>query len=197
MGGCYHPFMNVIVLIIAAAVWLSIEGLLLLRDRTRSKGSTKIDRLTRLFNIITVALAVCSPLLLFILPTLRFAAAELPAVTWIGTVVVGLGLFLRYWSIIVLGVHFRTTVELDPDQPIVRKGPYRFIRHPSYSGIILFCSGYGLVSQHWLAFAIAVVLPTAALLYRIKVEEAAFVREMGEAYQAYQSKTKKLIPGIW
>jgi protein-S-isoprenylcysteine O-methyltransferase Ste14 len=88
-------------------------------------------------------------------------------------------------------------VEVNRGQKVVQKGPYRYIRHPSYSGIILFCLGYGLVAKNWLSLAIAVLLPTASLLYRIKIEEAALAKGIGPDYEAYQKKTKKLLPGIW
>jgi protein-S-isoprenylcysteine O-methyltransferase Ste14 len=104
---------------------------------------------------------------------------------------------LRYWSIYILGKYFRTTVEVEESQKIVQKGPYKWIRHPSYSGIILFCIGYGIAVQNWLSLIIAVSLPTIALLYRIKIEEEALVKGIGTEYEVYQKKTKKLIPGIW
>ncbi len=186
-----------LILIIAAAVWMAIEGGLILRDRKNAKGSTAIDRMTRMFNVITVSAAVASPLLAFVLPALQFSGAELPAATWTGTAVLCLGFFVRYWSILTLGRHFRTTVEIEKGHTIVRTGPYKYVRHPSYSGIILFCTGYGLVSQNWLALGICALFPTAALLYRITVEEEAFLKEIGPAYKDYQQSTKKLIPGIW
>ena len=79
----------------------------------------------------------------------------------------------------------------------MRAGPYRYIRHPSYSGMILFCIGYGLLAQNWLSLVVAIVLPTVALLYRITIEEAAMAQGIGTEYQQYQKETKKLIPVIW
>jgi protein-S-isoprenylcysteine O-methyltransferase Ste14 len=185
------------ILIIAATIWLIIEGSLFLRDRANAKGTTKIDRMTRLLNIISIGIALCSPLFSILIPTSQLGYREILIITWMGTSLICLGLILRYWSIIVLGKYFRTTVEIEKGQKVVQNGPYRFIRHPSYSGIILFCIGYGLVSQNWLSLVFAAVLPTAALIYRINVEEEAFVREIGTEYENYQLRTKKLIPGIW
>jgi protein-S-isoprenylcysteine O-methyltransferase Ste14 len=76
-------------------------------------------------------------------------------------------------------------------------GPYKYIRHPAYSGIILFFIGYGLSSSNLLSIIIATILPTIALLYRIRIEEVALINGMGKEYEEYQEKTKKLIPGIW
>jgi protein-S-isoprenylcysteine O-methyltransferase Ste14 len=188
---------STVILIIAATIYLIIEGGLILRDRNNTKGTTKIDRMTRIFNIISIEIALCSPLFSIFIPTLQFDSREISTITWIGTSLICLGFVLRYWSIIVLGKYFRTTVEIEKGHKVIQKGAYRFIRHPSYSGIMLFFIGYGLISQNWLSLVFAVLLPTIALLYRINVEEEAFVKEIGTEYVNYQSRTKKLIPGIW
>ena len=124
-----------VILIIAASIWLAIEGALILRDRRNSKGTTKIDRMSRLFNFISLDLALSSPFLSLLIPALRFNVDEAPTVTWIGTSIMCLGFALRYWSILVLGKYFRTTVELEKGQKVVQNGPYRYIRHPSYGGM--------------------------------------------------------------
>ena len=131
------------------------------------------------------------------IPLFRFNRRGTSIIFWVGIIIIYLGLFLRYWSINVLGKYFRTTVELEENQKIIQRGPYKWIRHPSYSGIILFCIGYGLAVQNWLSLIIAVSLPTVALLYRIKIEEEALIKGIGTEYEVYQKKTKKLIPGIW
>jgi protein-S-isoprenylcysteine O-methyltransferase Ste14 len=118
-------------------------------------------------------------------------------VFWAGIVAMCSGFLLRHWSISILGKYFRTTVELEKDHKVVQTGPFRYIRHPSYSGMILFCIGYGLVAQNWLSLIAAVLFPTVSLLYRIKTEEAALVQGLGIEYQQYQQNTKKLIPMLW
>lgn len=185
------------ILIAAASIWMAVEGALILRDKARSKGTTRIDRMTRMFNSVSTALAVASPLLLLVLPSLQFESGELLSVTVAGTALICFGFSLRYWSVITLGKYFRTTVEIEQGHKVVKTGPYRYIRHPSYSGIILFFIGYGLLSQHWASLAIAAALPAAALIYRIRIEEQAMAGMIGAEYRDYQKKTKKLIPGIW
>ena len=190
-------YISIVILIIAATVFQIIEGSLILRDRINAKGTTKFDQKTRLFNIVLTEFAIFSPLFSILIPILQFDNKDITIITFIGTSIICLGFILRYWSIIILGKYFRTTVEIDEGQKIIQKGPYKFIRHPSYSGMILFYIGYGLVSQNWLSLILTVILPTSALLYRINVEEKAFIEELGVEYQNYKSKTKKLIPGIW
>jgi len=190
-------YISIVILIIAATVFQIIEGSLILRDRINAKGTTKIDQRTRLFNIVLAEFAIFSPLFSILIPILQFDNKDITIITSIGTSIICLGFILRYWSIIILGKYFRTTVEIDEGQKIIQKGPYKFIRHPSYSGMILFYIGYGLVSQNWLSLILTVILPMSALLYRINVEEKAFIEELGVEYKNYKLKTKKLIPGIW
>lgn len=189
--------LEIIVSIVAAVAWLTIEGYLILRDRSVGKGTTTQDRRTRNCNIISTELALCLSPVICWLPALRFAGFQTPIVFWAGIVTMCLGFILRHWSIYVLGKYFRTTVEFEQDQKVVQTGPYRYVRHPAYSGIILFFIGYGLIAQNWLSLVAAVVLPTISLLYRIRIEEAALVQGIGTGYREYQKKTKRLIPMIW
>ena len=109
----------------------------------------------------------------------------------------GLGLIVRVWAITTLGRSFRTTVEVDAGQPVVQRGPYRWIRHPSYTGVLLLAAGYGLAMGNWLSLLIAVAVPVAAMLRRIGVEEAALTETLGRPYELYRTHTKRLVPGLW
>jgi len=188
---------EIIVSIVAAVVWIAVEAYLILRDRAGGKGTTTLDRRTRNYNTISMLLALCMSPVICSLPVLRFAGFQAPIEFWAGIVTMCFGFLLRHWSIYVLGKYFRTTVELERNHKVVRRGPFRYIRHPSYSGMILFCIGYGLVAQNWLSLIAAVLFPTISLLYRIKIEEAALVQGIGAEYEEYQKETKRLVPMIW
>jgi protein-S-isoprenylcysteine O-methyltransferase Ste14 len=114
-----------------------------------------------------------------------------------GVVVMWVGLALRVWAIAALGVGFRTTVEVEPGQVVVSSGPYRWIRHPSYTGLLLLVAGFGAALGNWLSLAASVVLPLPAIVWRIHVEEAELNRVLGQAYRTYQSERARLIPGLW
>ena len=190
-------YFEILILIIASTIWIFAEVYLVLRDNSRGKGKTTIDRRTRNYNFISLIIAISCAALISWIPLFQFNRRGTSILFWIGIIIVVFGLFLRYWSIYILGKYFRTTVEVEESQKIVQKGPYKWIRHPSYSGIILFCIGYGIAVQNWLSLIIAVSLPTIALLYRIKIEEEALIKGLGTEYEVYQKKTKKLSPGIW
>jgi protein-S-isoprenylcysteine O-methyltransferase Ste14 len=108
-----------------------------------------------------------------------------------------LGLAIRVWAIAALGSAFRTTLQVDPGQAVVSHGPYTWVRHPSYNGLLRIVAGFGLALGNWLALAACLLAPPPAIVRRIQVEEAELNRVVGEPYRAYQSKTKRLIPGLW
>ena len=76
-------------------------------------------------------------------------------------------------------------------------GPYKWIRHPSYAGLLLILAGLGLARGNWLSVAACLVLPLPALAWRIHVEEAELSRVLGDVYRGYQTTTARLIPGLW
>jgi protein-S-isoprenylcysteine O-methyltransferase Ste14 len=114
-----------------------------------------------------------------------------------GLVIVGLGFTLRAWAITTLGAALRTTVEVEQSQQVVTNGPYRWVRHPSYTGTLVITLGFGIALGNWLSLALCAVLPPLALIRRIKVEESELVRVVGEPYRVYSARTRRLVPGIW
>lgn len=184
-------------IIFVSALWIAFEISLVIRDRLQGKGTTDKDQGTRYINFIAITVAMTASGILNGISRFWFPGGRTLTVFWTGFAILLSGAFLRVWSIVVLGSSFRTTVEVSNNQQVVQRGPYKIIRHPSYSGLLLMCCGYGIADQNWLSLAIAIGLPLIALLYRIHVEEAALFSGIGPEYQEYQQHTKKLIPGIW
>jgi protein-S-isoprenylcysteine O-methyltransferase Ste14 len=114
-----------------------------------------------------------------------------------GLVLMAAGLAVRQWSILVLGRFFTVDVRVHPEQTVVNRGPYRFVRHPSYSGMILFFAGLGLALDNWASLAVLALAPTAGLLVRIRSEERALVGALGDAYRGYAATRRRLFPGVW
>jgi protein-S-isoprenylcysteine O-methyltransferase Ste14 len=186
-----------IVLTAASLIWASYEIWLVLKDRKQDKGHTGIDRGSRFINFASIILGISGAALTNGISSFIFPGGKTAAIFWIGILIIALGFALRIWAVTTLGKSFRTTVETNVDQKVIKSGPYRLIRHPSYSGILLFCLGYGIAVQNWLSLLVAVVLPLSALLYRIQVEEKALVASLGTEYETYLRSTKKLIPWVW
>ena len=188
-------------LIFTLWLWVALEIGLILRDRERGMGSTASDRGTRVLLVATIVGAIAAAQLLAAvldIPALRMPGSD--TIGWqltAGLAVMWIGLLLRVWAIVILGSAFRTTVEVHAGQEIVDKGPYRWIRHPSYTGLLLLVAGFGLTQGNWISFAVTVLAPWAVIARRVRVEEEVLLASMGSAYAAYQRRSKRLIPGIW
>lgn len=178
--------------------WLVLEAGLLIRDRVRGKGSGARDRGTFWLNVavIVVATTVAGILTAVVHGDAAWQFGS-TALSVAGILLMWAGLALRIWAIVVLGQSFRMTVEVDAGQQVVDRGPYRWIRHPSYTGIVLLTVGLGLVYGNWAALAVLLVLPAGILIYRIFVEETVLTEVMGQAYTSYAAHTKRLVPGLW
>lgn len=107
------------------------------------------------------------------------------------------GFAMRRWSEMALGRYFTFTVMTSADQPVITTGPYRIVRHPGYTGVLLVVVGAGFVAGNWiglLGFTVSVLFP---LLYRIRVEETALLGALGDRYRSYAAAHKRLVPLVW
>jgi protein-S-isoprenylcysteine O-methyltransferase Ste14 len=107
------------------------------------------------------------------------------------------GIALRQWSFRTLGRYFTFTIETSSDQPVIATGPYRVLRHPSYTGLLLVLIGIGLLLGNWLSLLAVAVAATSAMVYRIGVEERALEKALGDRYRQFASTRKRLIPYVW
>jgi len=108
-----------------------------------------------------------------------------------------IGLGLRQWAIAVLGRFFTLTVRVQSNHMIVESGPYRVIRHPSYTGLLLVVAGIALALQTWIGLLINLVVFAVVFGYRIYIEEKALRSVLGEQYVSYSRRTKRLIPYVF
>ena len=107
------------------------------------------------------------------------------------------GLLLYLWAVLTLGAFFRTSVQLLDGQQLVRRGPYRLLRHPAYTGGILLFAGIGLAAGNWIS---ALIAPLAAIIvyaWRIHVEEIALRERFGEEFERHRQRTWAVIPLLW
>ncbi|MGD0172744.1 MAG: isoprenylcysteine carboxylmethyltransferase family protein [Halobacteriota archaeon] len=80
---------------------------------------------------------------------------------------------------------------------VVQTGPYRYVRHPSYTGLIIIFVGLGLALQSWGAILALMLIFAVVWGLRIYVEEKALISALGEPYRVYARKTKQLIPYVF
>jgi protein-S-isoprenylcysteine O-methyltransferase Ste14 len=124
----------------------------------------------------------------------RFVGAG-AALDLVATALVAAGLAFAVWARIALGGNWSGTVTLKHGHTIVRSGPYRWIRHPIYTGLLVAVTGTALARGDWRGLlALAVVVP--ALWRKLRLEERWLEGEFGAAYSDYRATTWALLPYI-
>ncbi|GIH10399.1 hypothetical protein Rhe02_84660 [Rhizocola hellebori] len=162
----------------------------------RGKVWTGRDRGTRLIASVSLIGAVFTGWVTSgLVPGLATPAPR--AFAFAGLAAIWVGLAVRAWAVLALGGSFSTYVQVETEQTIVTRGPYRWVRHPSYTGLLLIVLGFGLGAANWLSLAICAIVPFLGLLPRIAVEESELVRVLGDRYRSYQKQTHRLLPGLW
>jgi protein-S-isoprenylcysteine O-methyltransferase Ste14 len=177
------------------AAWGMME--LSQRSQPSREGATKITGTGG--RLVALACVIATTVVVNLTPRVFPAAAIRPgAVAFAaGMVVLLAGLVLRGWSFKALGQYFTHTVMVSSDQPVIASGPYRVLRHPSYTGIILAAIGIGLASANWADLTGLLLLTLTALLWRIRIEEAALLTTLGDRYRGYAAQHKRLVPLVW
>jgi len=113
-----------------------------------------------------------------------------------GVALTFLGSLLRRYCWRTLGQYFTGDVRARPDQPVIRTGPYRLIRHPSYTAAMMMYIGIGLALGNWFSFALCTIGSIAAYSYRVAIEERVLLDTIGEPYRVYMKEAKRFIPYI-
>ena len=180
---------------ISAVAFVVSEISIRLRSATRRHGS-RVDSGSILVVIAAIALGA---LLATWCRSTRVGAIHSGAQVMdvVGIVLVWLGIALRQWAVWVLGPFFTVVVRVSDEQPVIDHGPYRWVRHPSYTGLLLTLLGVGTAMENWLSLIALTVLPALGLAVRIRVEERALHAALGEPYAAYAAGRRRLVPGIW
>jgi protein-S-isoprenylcysteine O-methyltransferase Ste14 len=156
-------------------------------DRTDDRGSLRVLS-------IVFPLAWWTGIALIRVPYASFGGARVFSV---GLILMAGGQLLRWWAIATLGRLFTITVSIREDHRLIDKGPYRLVRHPSYTALLLVHAGAGLCFGNGLTFVVLTVPVSAALFYRMHVEEKVLVHELGPSYLEYMRRTRRLIPRIY
>ncbi len=115
----------------------------------------------------------------------------------IGVTLILLGVALRWYAIWTLGTYFTRDVAVSADQKVVQNGPYRFIRHPAYSGTFLTMFGVGLAMTNWASLVALLLCVFSGHMYRVSVEEKALSQTIGQPYREYIQHTRRFIPWVF
>src|SRR5215469_1213291 len=171
--------------------WAVIEVLLRLRNLG---GRTDFDWTLGLV-VASVAVAINAGFRAAHLQATVFGGGWAPVAA--GPAVLAAGVALRTWAILTLGRLFKFVVVIQDGHRVIESGPYRLLRHPSYTGALVAFLGAGIALDSWLSMLALVAIPLAAILVRIRVEEAELAAALGPRYTSYADRTRRLVPGLW
>ncbi len=118
------------------------------------------------------------------------------AVRWLGVALFAGGGALRLWPVFVLGRRFSGLVAIQPGHRLVTSGVYAVIRHPSYMGLLVNSLGWALAFRSGVGVLLTVLM-VPPLVARIRAEEALLRSQFGAEYDAYRTRTSRLIPGVY
>ncbi len=180
---------------VAVVAWLVFEFVMGTRQRLRAAGPAARDPTAFVLIVSLMAAIVAAEAL--------GRDGQLPwpgGLAWpvvVGVALIAAGVGLRAWSIAVLGRMFQYRIKIQPGHRVVTDGPYRYVRHPSYSGIALVLAGVALACDDvWSLVAVA-ILGGAGLAVRIHAEERQLTQALGVEYERFAAGRKRLVPGVW
>jgi protein-S-isoprenylcysteine O-methyltransferase Ste14 len=171
--------------------------------RSQSATGTKQDRGTLSVLWLVIIISIAAGMFIAGSTSLRAGVVglfDLPRSNWISVFAVGVfaaGLIFRWWAIVTLGRFFTVDVTIEKDHELVERGPFRFVRHPSYTGVLFAFVGWALTLRNWAAILVVLVPIFIAFVRRMNVEEEALQGALGERYRAYMNRTKRLVPFIY
>jgi protein-S-isoprenylcysteine O-methyltransferase Ste14 len=182
-------------IIASVVIWCLVSIYWEIAAKTRSEASSQESRGSRRVHVVLVSVAQL--LLFFRVPGLNgnWLPVSLIAVV-AGLAIEAGGFLLAVWARRVLGKHWSGEITIKVDHELVRTGPYRYVRHPIYTALLLMYLGAAIVSGEWHAL-LGFVLAVIAYWRKIRLEEANLRRAFPNDYEEYCRQTRALAPGIF
>jgi len=181
------PLVQVILFSVAVLAFSGLETYLASRqkdDDDDSQDAGSLKTITRLRNVSFITAIVSA-----IFPVLSIPGSR-GIHLLIGSALIMAGFTIRAWAIARLGQYFTSLVMTHADHTLVIDGPYKYIRHPGYTGGLLFYLGIGTATGSLWGLLLIMVLMSYGIDQRIKVEERLMISSFGEEYIDYMKKTE-------
>jgi len=178
------------------AAWALFEMWVWSRDRRKVAGARK-DKGSLYALIFLLVLGVFTAFMApYHLPFGRIHLPGLPVFV-LAIVLIWAGIAFRLWAILTLGRFFRYTVTVQDDHRLITSGPYRRLRHPSYTGALLTLMGIGLAQGNWVSLMSVIVFSLLAYGWRIRVEEQALAERFSQDFFQQRARSWAVLPFIW
>jgi protein-S-isoprenylcysteine O-methyltransferase len=187
--------------VLVVAFWVLFYGWLAgetwIGWRRRPGSAAKVgDRGSMLVVVASTFIAIVIAVAGAVVPGTVIGDGTRPALFITGLALMAAGVALRWYSIHALGRSFTVVVATRTGQSVIESGPYRWIRHPSYTGALVTLTGVILCGTNLVSF-LGLVPVLAAYAYRIRVEEAALLEGLGDTYRDYMRRTRRLVPFLF
>jgi protein-S-isoprenylcysteine O-methyltransferase Ste14 len=174
--------------------WFVLWRVMALRVKAAAQSEGLASRLSHLAPLVIAGCLLAAPHVPFPVLNDRFVPLALWP-DWLGVALTSTGLLFCVWARFVLAGNWSDFVQVKQDHELVIDGPYQWVRHPIYTGLLLMFAGTALAVGEWRA-VLAVVIAAAALWRKLKLEEAVMRRQFGDAYARYAERTRALIPFV-
>ena len=197
-GFLSHPvrlaFAAVIVL---QSVFFGYRASFLREARSRRGEETKLVHRQRmalmLIRLLALGFVILSP---FSDRHKLAVMSDIAAIRYLGLILYVVAIAWTYWATTTLGKQFSFEVTIQKNHRLITTGPYRYVRHPRYLGVLLVTLGFALVFRSWIGLLILLPL-ISVLIWRMVDEEALLYQEFGEAWKTYRERSWRLIPFIY
>jgi protein-S-isoprenylcysteine O-methyltransferase Ste14 len=194
-GFMQNPYRLAFIMMMAI---LSVFVVIFVPNEGRSQGEGK--KLVKRQKLSLLALQVVPILIIILSPLFDHRGIGLfkenSIIRLAGLVLAFLGFILMNWSVMTLGRQFSVDVTIQEHHKLITSGPYKYIRHPRYLGIIIFFMGISLVFLSRISIIILILL-LFVLLWRIKDEEKLMYHEFKKDWEDYERRTFALVPFIY
>ena len=180
---------------VLGSVWgLSELGLSVLK-RAKAGATARDQNSFQLIWVVTLAGTALGVAFAYTAPHWRLPWRDQLYVAGCGVFLAGL--ILRWYAIYFLGRFFTVNVAIAADHRVIQTGPYRWVRHPSYSGMLLMVLGLCLCMGNLASLLVMMVPLWGVTGWRMRIEEAALAQGLGAEYITYMQRTKRLIPFVY
>ena len=193
--GGFRPFFSHPALIALVVVLLALSGVAFFARGNLSPG-VREARGNRWVILVFVIIGFLNAYLPAYTDRKELWTIDGDMIRWLGVALFAAGGVLRLWPVFVLGNRFSGLVAIQSGHTLVSSGVYRVIRHPSYLGLLINSLGWSLAFRSGVGVLLTVLL-IPPLLARIDAEENLLHSEFGDEYNAYRSRTSRLIPRIY
>ncbi len=174
--------------------WLVYWGLASRNVKTTLREEPAASRLLHILPLIVVAALLWSPRVWPPILNQRYLPVG-PWPFWIGAALTLAGMLFSIWARVHLGRNWSGTVTVKQEHELVTSGPYRIVRHPIYTGLLLAIAGSAIAWGDWRGL-LALAIAAAALWRKLRLEERWMRETFGASYVAYSERVAALIPFV-